>query len=339
MDPFPLGKLPHDEMARFLGLLTQADERVILGPGIGLDCAVIDFGDTYLVAKSDPITFTADDIGTYVVQINANDIATTGAAPRWFLATLLLPPGMDKHATQSIFNQLQSACSALNTVLVGGHTEITAGVDRPIICGTMLGEVRKENLITPQGASAGDVILLTKGIPLEAGSILARDFEHLLSSIDQEILQRARNFLHDPGISIVTEAMIASNAGGVTAMHDPTEGGLAGALWELAEAAQVGIFVEEEAIPVLDAAIEICSVLGIRPLEAISSGALLLTVQKSQTKKIINHINAANILVAEIGVVTEKKSVILQTKNGPQQVNRPARDALAEFIERESANF
>lgn len=335
MDPFPLGKLPHDEMARFFGLLSQTDERVILGPGIGLDCAVIDFGETYLVAKSDPITFTADEIGTYVVQINANDIATTGAAPRWFLATLLLPPGIDRHSVQSIFDQLQAACSALNTQLVGGHTEITTGLDRPIICGTMLGEVKKDNLITPRGASAGDVILLTKGIPLEAGSILARDFEHLLSGLNQEIIQRARNYLHDPGLSIVTEAMIAVETGGVTAMHDPTEGGLAGALWELAEAAQVGIFVEEAAIPVLEAAGEICSLLGIPPLEAISSGALLLTVRKSQAKKIIGQIETADILVAEIGVVTDKKSVVLQTRDGAQQIKRPARDALAEFFERD----
>ena len=337
MDPFPFGKLPHDEMARFFNLLLRTDERVFLGPGIGLDCAVIDFGDTYLVAKSDPITFTADEIGTYVVQINANDIATTGAQPRWFLATLLLPPGMDKHAIQSIFNQLQSACSALNTQLVGGHTEITKGLDRPIICGTMLGEVRKENLITPQGASAGDVVLLSKGIPLEAASILARDFEHLLSGIDQETIRRARNYLHDPGISIVAEAMIAANTGGVTAMHDPTEGGLAGALWELAEAAQVGILVEEAAIPVLDAAGEICSVLGIPPMEAISSGALLLTVRSSMAEEIIGKINAANILIAEIGVVTADKSVVLQTGDGPQEIKRPARDALAVFFEHDSA--
>lgn len=326
-------------MARLFSHLPQADERVILGPGIGLDCAVIDFGETYLVAKSDPITFTADEIGTYVVQINANDIATTGAAPRWFLATLLLPPGIDKHAVQAIFDQLQSACSALNTQLVGGHTEITTGLERPIVCGTMLGEVKKENLITPQGASAGDVILLSKGIPLEAGSILARDFEHLLSGLDQEIIQRARNYLHDPGISIVTEALIAANTGGVTAMHDPTEGGLASALWELSEAAHVGILVEKAAIPVLDAAGEICSALGISAFEAISSGALLLTVRKSQVTEIINQIEAADILVAEIGVVTDGKSVVLQTKDGPQQINRPARDALAEFFERDSANF
>ena len=339
MNPFPLGKLPHDVMASLLGNLTQADERVVLGPGIGLDCAVIDFGDTFLVAKSDPITFTADEIGTYVVQINANDIATTGAVPRWFLATLLLPPGTDKQTVQSIFDQIQSACRALNAQLVGGHTEITAGLERPIVSGTMFGEVKKENLITPQGASAGDVILLSKGIPIEAASILARDFKHLLSSVNQEIIQRASNYLHDPGISIVAEAMIAANTGGVTAMHDPTEGGLASALWELSDAAQVGILVEEAAIPVLDAAGEICSALGISPLEAISSGALLLTVRKSQAKNVIRQIEAANILIAEIGVVTDKKSVILQTRDGPQQIQRPARDALAEFFEHDSAKF
>src|SRR5512139_1257066 len=150
--PFPLGKLPADMLARLLAQVRPVDPRVLVGPGIGLDAAVIDMGDRLLVAKSDPITFATDSIGWYAVQVNANDIATTGAAPRWFLATILLPASRaDEALAQEILGQIHRACTNIGVRLVGEHTEITYELDRPIVVGTMLGEVTHERLVTSSG--------------------------------------------------------------------------------------------------------------------------------------------------------------------------------------------
>ena len=203
MGSYPLGKLPHDKLDQLLSALTISDPRVALGPGVGLDCAVIDFGDTYLVAKSDPITFTSEDIGWYAVHINANDIVTTGAQPSWFLVTLLLPEGSGPDLVDEIFADLGDACAEVGAELIGGHTEITADLNRPLISGTMLGEVAKSSLITPKGARPGDIILLSKGVPIEAGSILARECTDQFTHLDPAVVENARAYLTDPGISVV----------------------------------------------------------------------------------------------------------------------------------------
>ncbi|MCB8942785.1 MAG: AIR synthase, partial [Ardenticatenaceae bacterium] len=236
--PLPLGKLPPPLLAQLLAQAPVFDERVIVKPGIGLDCAVIELGDTLLVFKSDPITFATDEIGWYLVQVNSNDIATTGATPRWLMVTMLLPEGQTTADLVTTINQqLVSACEEKGISLIGGHTEITYGLERPILMGTLIGEVTRDRLITPHKMNAGDHILLTKGIPIEATAILAREFpERLQGILSDEELQQAQNFLTEPGISVLREAQLAVDAGEVTAMHDPTEGGLAGALWELAEA-------------------------------------------------------------------------------------------------------
>ena len=175
--PLPIGKLPHQLLADILSRAPVDDPRVILGPGIGLDCAVIDNGDRLTVYKSDPIAFATDQIGYYLVQVNANDIATTGARPLWLLVTLLLP---EKKTTarlaDEIIAQIHQTCHALDVAVIGGHTEITMGLDRPIAIGTMIGEVARDRLITPRGANAGDRVLLTKGVPIETTALLAREF-------------------------------------------------------------------------------------------------------------------------------------------------------------------
>ncbi len=335
MCAFPLGKLPHDELARWLNRLQSQDPRVIVGPGIGLDCAVIDFGDVYLVAKSDPITFTAEDIGWYAVQINANDIATSGAQPRWFMAVLLLPEQTtDRELIDRIFTQIEQACREIEVTLVGGHTEITAGLDRPILIGTMWGEITKDQLITPKGASPGDILLLTKGIPIEAGSILAREYKAELGSLPEATVERARKYLFDPGISVLPEARIAVEIGGVTCMHDPTEGGILSGLWELSDAAEVGLLIDEGAILILPEAQALCEHLGVDPLAAIASGAMLMAVEEGKVERVRIGIESAGINVSQIGIVTHQKGVWRQSASGLQSLPRPARDALAELFER-----
>ena len=207
-DFLPVGKLPHDLLARLLARAPADDPRILLGPGSGLDCAVIDLGDRLLALKSDPITFTADQIGWYAVQVNANDIATTGAQPRWMLATLLLPEGKTTAGdVEAIFEQITHACRELGISLIGGHTEVTHGFDRAVVCGTMIGEVERGRLVTPRGAKPGDRLLLTKGVPVEAVSILAREFAGKLAGLlSEEELQAARGYLLRPGISVVRDA-------------------------------------------------------------------------------------------------------------------------------------
>jgi hydrogenase maturation factor len=334
MEKIPVGKLPHEMLMRLLERHAPTDPRVVVGPGVGVDCAVLDYGDTLLVAKSDPITFTAEDIGWYAVNVNANDVATTGAQPRWFLATLLLPQGAsDEAMVNEIFDQIDSACRDIGAQLVGGHTEITSGLDRPILCGTMLGEVPREELITPRGAKPGDRLLLTKGVPIEGTSILAADFAQDLDELPRELLARARDFLRDPGISVVREARAAAQVGGVSAMHDPTEGGVATGLWELAAASGVGLEVDRAAIHIPEESQAICDLLGVNPLEAIASGALLLSVQSGRHSEVMGAISARGIQVAEIGEVRAGEGVTLHTSRGPERLQPPARDAIAALFE------
>lgn len=334
-EPYPLGKLPSEYLARLFDRYVPSDERVILGPGVGHDAAVISFPDRYLVAKSDPITFATEDIGWYAVHVNANDIACTGATPRWFLATLLLPQsGTDEALVDEIFEQIADTCEQLSIALVGGHTEITHGLDRPIVAGFMLGEVAADALIRPDGARPGDILLLTKGIAVEGTAIIAREREGQLVGVDGALIQRSQQYLYRPGISVVRDAIIATAAGEVHAMHDPTEGGLATGLWELAEAAKVGLVVDEAAIPILPETRVLCEALELDPLGLIASGALLLAVAPDHAHSIVAALEAECISAASIGRVVEgEKGVTLHSQGHTLRLPRFDRDELTRLFE------
>lgn len=279
--PFATGKLPLAVLEDLLARYSMVDDRLIVGPRAGEDAAVIDFGDRYLVAKTDPITFASDEIGWYAVHVNANDVAVMGARPRWFLATFLLPEGRaDQEMAESILAQIHGACTGLGIVLAGGHTEITHDLDRPVVVGTMLGEVAPERLVTTSGARPGDAIVLVKSVPIEGTAIAARERAADLAAkgYDPAWIARAQNFLHDPGISVVRAALLAAQSAPVHAMHDPTEGGVATGLLELARAAQAGVWVDLDRVPVLPEAAALCAEYGLDPLGTIASGALLLTL-------------------------------------------------------------
>jgi hydrogenase expression/formation protein HypE len=330
----PLGKLPPDLLARLISVSPITDPRVLLGPGIGYDCAVLDMSPSLLVLKSDPITFASEEIGWYAVQINANDIATTGAEPRWFLITALLPENAaTPHMVDEINTQVNSACRELGISVIGGHTEITHGLNRPILVGTMIGEVARDNLVTPRGAQPGDRVLLTKGVPIEATSILAREFPgRLLSRFSENELQQAKEFLHYPGISVVKDARIATRSGHVTAMHDPTEGGLASALWELAEASHTTIAIDVEAVYLPPLSKRICQFFDLNPLNTIASGALLLTTPPKDTETIIHNLEEEGILCKEIGCIEEGGPFVRQ-KGETKPFQRPLRDDITKVYE------
>lgn len=331
----PVGKLPPDLLAKILSQAPILDGRVLLGPGVGLDCAVVEAGDSLLVFKSDPITFATQEIGWYAVQVNANDIATSGATPRWFLVTLLLPEqDTTPDLVEAIFAQVRDACQSLGISLIGGHSEITHGLERPILAGTLVGEVEKGRLVTPQGLKPGDHLLVTKGVPIEATAILANEFSGRLSAfLSNAELRKARHFLHEPGISVVRDAQIAIQAGRVSGMHDPTEGGLYTAVWELAEASGYSLVVQPQAVPVPHLSGRICAGLGIDPLGAIASGALLLAAPAGDADMIIDSLGKEGIPCKDIGRVEDGPTAAWQEMGGKRSpLPRPVRDEIASLF-------
>jgi hydrogenase maturation factor len=288
--------------------IAARDPSVLLGPGVGRDCAVIDFDvDQLLVAKSDPITFATDEIGWYAVQVNANDLATTGATPRWFLATVLLPQSIAPEEIDQIFDQMRAACADIGATIVGGHTEVTYDLTRPIVLGTLLGTVARDRLITPEGAQPGDAIILTKRLAVEATSIMAREkAAELRLAFDEAFLQRCRDFLHDPGIAVLREAQLARQAGHIHAMHDPTEGGLATALNEMAVAAHVNLRIKRAAVPIYSETQRLCNYFGLDPWGVIASGSLLLAVGAAEADRVVEALRRQSIEANVIGRVIER---------------------------------
>lgn len=314
--PFlPAGKLPADLLQSLLNTHAVHDPRVVVGARVGEDAAVIDLGDRYLVVAADPVTFATDELGWYAVTVNANDIAVRGATPRWFLATLLLPAAAtDEETVRRLFAQLTEACAALDVTLVGGHTEVTHGIDRPLVAGTMLGEVARDRLVTTAGARVGDTVVLTKGVPLEGAAIIARERERelLARGVDISIIRTAQGFLRTPGISVCPEAAIACAVARVHAMHDPTEGGIATALHELAAAAGVGLRIDQDRIAVLPEGRALCAAFGLDPLGTIASGALLLTLPPADAGAVLDALARAGIAGQVIGeVVPAERGVTL----------------------------
>ena len=335
---FPLGKLPADHLARLLAQVSSRSPRVVVGPQVGEDAAVLDMGDRFLVAKSDPITFATDQIGWYAVHVNANDVACTGATPLWFLATLLLPQGRaDAVMVDAIFGQVVGACEEIGVVLVGGHTEITYDLNRPVLVGMMLGEVAPEQLVTTGGARPGDAVLLTKRIAVEGTAIIAQEKREeltLCQDISIEFLDRCVDFIHHPGISVVPAARIAVETAPIHAMHDPTEGGLATGLWELATAANVGLEIDAEAVQVYPETQRLCDIYGLDPWGIIGSGSLLLTTADSDAVRVCDALLHAGIETAVIGRVTSEQAG-LTLRVGDAQRPLPAfdRDEIARLFE------
>jgi hydrogenase maturation factor len=305
----PVGKLRAATLQSFFDQHPVKDPRVIVGPRVGEDAAVIDVGDRYLIATTDPITFATDDIAWYALQVNANDVAVRGARPRWFLATILLPEGKTTDADVStLFARLRAACEEMDIALVGGHTEVTYGIDRPIVVGTMLGEVAKDKLVTTGGARIGDAVVMTKGVPLEGTAIIAREKEAELRAlgVSASVIRKAKGLLRTPGLSVLPEAEIACELATVHAMHDPTEGGIATALHEMADAANVGLRIDRDRIMTLPEGKILCEAFGLDPLGTIASGALLMTLAPVEAGIVIHALARESIDCHYIGQVVPR---------------------------------
>ena len=315
--PFPVGKLPPDVLDNLLKS-ASSHPRLVVGPKIGEDAAVIDMGDRYLIAKSDPITFVENHIGRYAVHVNANDIACMGATPLWFLMTLLLPEGRaDEAMISRIWKEVENTCDDMDITICGGHTEITSGLEFPILSGHMLGEVSKENLVRGADAQVDDLILLTRPIPVEGTAILAdAKYDFLKNHMDVEILENAKKTLESPGISVVEQALAAAGTCQVHAMHDPTEGGLATGIHEMAEAAGLGAIVEENNIPISFEGGKICKALNLDPLGVITSGALLLAVPAEGEETVREALMATGAMGVQIGRLCAPDSGVMIRRDG-----------------------
>ena len=331
-----LGKLTPNTLEGLLSRIAIDDPRVILGPRVGEDAALLDFGDEVLVAKTDPITFATDLIGWYAVQVNANDVACAGARPRWFMATLLLPQRMNEDGVAEIFRQITDACRALGVSLVGGHTEVTQNLEQPIIVGCMLGVAPKGRVITTGGARVGDYVILTKGVSLEGAALLARERGDVLRAggMDADDIDAAAALLFDPGISVVKDALTARDAANVHSLHDPTEGGLATALQEVASAAGVGMTIDRNRIPFLPQCVEICKVLNLDPLGLLASGSLIITLPAAETPQLLTALRREGIQASHIGRVTPpEEGIMLRAGNKLTPMPTFDRDELARYFE------
>lgn len=330
-----IGKFPPDLLQRLLSKQGVQDPSVRLGPRVGEDAAVVELGDRLLVAKCDPITFATDAIGWYAVQVNANDVACTGGVPRWFLATLLVPESFSEDQAEAVYDQILDACNSLEIALIGGHSEVTYGLDRPIVMGTMLGEVVGDQLIATGGAQEGDSIVITGGIAIEGAAILARERreELIAAGVPTGTIDAASRLLHQPGISVVAAARIACSVADIHSLHDPTEGGLVTGLREIAHASGMGLAVEQSSIPVLPECEEICGVLGIDPLGLLASGSLLITLPAPQAPTLLRALEGAGIFGCEVGqVIAPEEGLIMVGYEGEVPLPEFSRDELARYI-------
>ena len=333
----PVGKLPLEHLRSLLTRLPGRDPRLVIGPQIGEDAAVIDMGDRYLVVSTDPITFATDHIGQYAVHVNANDVAALGARPLWFFVVLLLPEGgTTPELVETIMADVQRTCDEVGITLGGGHTEITQGLDRPILVGQMLGEVAPTRLVRKNRIAIGDHILLTRGVAIEGTAILAREkSERLRERLDAHLLARAERFLADPGISVVSAALAAAGAGEVVhAMHDPTEGGLVTGLFELVAPSGLGLRVVREQISVFPETDAICAALALDPLKLIASGALLIAVAPAGTDSVLKAVHAAGVPVSIIGEVRPSgEGITIVASGSAEPLSPPDRDEIARAFE------
>ncbi|HZQ65145.1 MAG TPA: AIR synthase-related protein [Gaiellaceae bacterium] len=301
----PVGKLPAHLLGRLIASYATSDPTVLVGPGIGGDAAAIDLGGRVLVVKSDPITFASKQPAQYLVDINANDLACLGGRPRWMMVTALLPEGTTEQRVEAHFRELRDACQQRQISLVGGHTEVTFGLSRPILVGVLIGDSEPGRLLRPGGARPGDVLLLTGAIAVEGTALVARELgARLDGAVDRAAIDRAAGFLDDPGISIAAEASALLDAGGVTALHDPTEGGLATGVRELALAAGCGATIDREAVPVLPETAAIAAALDLDPLGMLASGSLLAAADAASVDGLIATARRLGFALTAIGEVT-----------------------------------
>ena len=325
-----VGKVPENVLKRsvFKQLHTKRPE-VLLGAGVGEDCAALQLApDEIMVMSTDPITGTAKDIGTLAIQITVNDLASSGAEPVGVLLTILLPEKAKESELKLIMEQMEMACARAHVQIMGGHTEVTRVVNQPVITVCGVGKVKEGHLVSTSGARPGMDIIVTKWIGIEGTSIIAKEKEEeLLTRFHSSFIEKAKKM--DVYLSVQSEAAVAASSG-VSAMHDVTEGGIFGALWEMAEASGVGLEIDLKKIPVRQETIEICEFYGINPYKLISSGSMLMAAENGYD--LVQKLSEAGIPATVVGKATEGNDRVLIKEEERGFLEPPKVDELYQVI-------
>lgn len=312
-----IGKLTNETLKKLILDKLPSAKDVMLTSGVGEDCAAIEFGSEACVLSTDPITGATEAVGSLAVHVSGNDVASSGAKPKYMLATLLIPPDKTEEDIAKVVDELIKTSEQLGISIIGGHTEITSAVNRIVVSTTVIGRVQKEKLISSSGAQLGDAIVMTKYAGVEGTCIMYGEYPDVLRSVlsdtDKQEAEKLRSYL-----SVIKEGMIASEVG-VTAMHDITEGGVYGAVHELCIASDVGCELYSDEIPILESTKKMCSRFGINPKRLIGSGSMLITT--SNTDKLLSTLKESGINGAVIGKVTEGDITV--TEDGVNRILEP----------------
>ncbi len=315
--PLAAGKLPADLLERSLAGIEIGDASVLVGAAVGEDAAALDVrGAEVMVLASDPITLAVDSLARYTVLVNANDIATSGADPRWLLSTLLFPPGASASEVLALMRDIQTECAACGLTLCGGHTEISDAVARPLVIGMVAGVALRSQLVDKRTMREGDRIILTKRVAVEGTGLIAREYGPQLASagLSGAEIDRAAGFLEQ--IGVLDEARVARTTPGVSAMHDVTEGGLATAVRELGAAGGHRLRLHVDRIPLYPETIRVCMALDLQPLGLIGSGSLLVTCSPDHAEALIATLKDEGIEATDIGEVLGEGDGVEAFENG-----------------------
>lgn len=325
-----IGKVPESVLKR--SVLRQIHTRrkeVLVGAAVGEDCAALKLAeDEIFVISADPITGTAEDIGSLAVLVTLNDLASAGAEPVGVMLTALLPEAATEQDVREMVRQAEEVCQRENVQIIGGHTEVTTAVNRPIITVAGIGKAKRESLVSTSGAKPGMDIVVTKWAGLEGTSILAKEKrEELFTRFSEKFILRAQQF--DQMISVLPEAAVAVKLG-VGAMHDVTEGGIFGALWEMAESSHVGLEIELKKIPLKQETVEICEFFGLNPYGLISSGAMLMASEDGN--RLVMELKKAGIPACIIGKATNGNDRVLLNGEERRFLEPPGADELYKAV-------
>ncbi len=325
-----VGKLPESVLKRsvFKQLHTKREE-VLLGAGVGEDCAAMKLdNDEIFVISTDPITGTAKDIGDLAVQITVNDLASAGAEPIGVMLTILLPEDATEEELKHVMAQVESACEKNRIQVMGGHTEVTRVVSQIVLSVTGVGKAKEDRLISTADVLPDMDILVTKWVGIEGTAILAKEKEQELSArYTKPFLEAAKGL--DRYLSVLPEAATAVKSG-VAAMHDVTEGGIFGALWEMAEASGVGLEIDLKKIPLKQETVEICEYFGISPYELISSGSMLMAAKDGN--RLVMELQKEGIPAVIIGKATAGRDRILRNEDECRYLEPPKTDELYKVL-------
>lgn len=329
-----IGKIPETILKRSVfKQLRHRREEVLLSFGVGEDCSAVCLkeGEAFVLSV-DPITAADKGTGTFAVHVTANDLASSGAEPVGVMLSILLPPKKREKYLRELMAEIEAACRSLNMEVLGGHTEVTDVVNQPVVTVTGVGKIKKERLVSTGGLKPDDELVMTKWAGMEGTAILAMEKrERLLETLPEELIDTAEKFLND--ISVVPEAMIAMEHG-VHAMHDVTEGGIFGALWEMGEASHVGITVDLKKIPIRQETIEICEVFGLNPYQMMSSGSMLIGCENGN--HMVDALKEKGIPAAVIGKATQSNDRIVVHGEETRFLEPAGSDELYKIYEKQS---